>query len=57
VLPGTYWIGMFGADAISGDVRLHWDYPVTVRPGETASIELSNLNAARPNATAQDSSR
>src|SRR5579871_2479394 len=55
VLPGNYWIGMFGAEAISGDVRLRWDYPVTVRLGETASVELSNLNAARPMASAQNS--
>jgi hypothetical protein len=55
VAPGRYWIGMFGAEAISGDVRLHWDFPVTVRAGQTASIELSNLNAAQPNAAAQNS--
>ena len=55
VAPGNYWIGMLGAEAISGDVRLHWDFPVTVRQGETASVELSNLNAVRPNTTAQNS--
>jgi hypothetical protein len=55
VAPGKYWIGSFGAEAISGDVHLHWDFPVTVRQGETASVELSNLNAARPNTTAQNS--
>ena len=49
VAPGNYWIGMLGTEAISGDVRLHWDFPVTVRQGETARVELSNLNAARPN--------
>ena len=53
--PGSYWIGMLGAEAISGDVRLQWDYPVTVRQGETASVELSNMNAVRPNTTAQNS--
>jgi hypothetical protein len=55
VAPGKYWIGMFAAEAISGDVRLHWDFPVTVRQGETASLELSNLNAVRPNTMAQNS--
>ena len=55
IAPGSYWIGMFGAEAISGDVRLHWDYPVRVRQGETASVELSNLNAARSSTTAQNS--
>jgi hypothetical protein len=55
IAPGNYWIGLFGAEAISGDVRLHWDYPITIRQGETASVELSNLNAARPTASAQNS--
>jgi hypothetical protein len=55
IAPGKYWIGMLGAEAISGDVHLHWDFPVTVRQGETASVELSNLNAARSNTTAQNS--
>jgi hypothetical protein len=55
VPPGNYWIGMFGAEAISGDVHLHWDFPVTVRQGETASVELSNLNAAHSSAMAQNS--
>ncbi len=52
---GNYWIGMLGEEAISGDVRLHWDFPVTVRQGETARIELSNLNAAKPSIEAQNS--
>ena len=54
--PGNYWIGMLGAEAISGDVRLNWDFPVTVRQGEIARVELSNLNAARPSIEAQNSS-
>jgi hypothetical protein len=55
IAPGTYWIGMLGAEATSGDVHIHWDYPVTVRLGETASVELSNLNAARSTTSAQNS--
>ena len=55
VAPGRYWIGMLGSEAVSGDVHLRWDYPVAVRPGETVNVELSNLNAARPNASAQNS--
>lgn len=55
IAPGKYWIGMLGEEAISGDVRLHWDFPVTVLPGETAQVELSNLNAARPSIEAQNS--
>jgi hypothetical protein len=55
IAPGNYWIGMIGTEAISGDVRLHWDFPVTVRQGETARVELSNLNAVRSDTTAQNS--
>jgi hypothetical protein len=55
IAAGNYWIGMLGAEAISGDVRLHWDFPVTVRQGETSRIELSNLNASRPSIEAQNS--
>jgi hypothetical protein len=53
--PSTYWIGMIGTEAISGDVHLDWDVPVTVRPGETTHVELSNLNATKPNTTADNS--
>jgi hypothetical protein len=53
--PGTYWIGMIGTQAISGDVRLRWDVPVTVRPGQTSRIELSNLNAVKDYQAAQNS--
>lgn len=53
--PGTYWIGLLGTEAISGDVRQHWNLPVTVRQGETASVELSNFNAVRSDTTAQNS--
>jgi hypothetical protein len=54
VAPGRYWIGMLGVQAISGDVRLRWDLPVTVRPGESTRVELSNLNAAKPYSAAQN---
>lgn len=53
--PGRYWIGMLGMQAVSGDVRLRWDFPVTVRPGESTRVELSNLNAVKPYSTAQNS--
>jgi len=53
--PGAYWISMMGIEAISGDVRLRWDLPVSVRPGETARVELTNLNAVRASDTAQNS--
>ncbi len=53
--PGSYWIGMLGRQAVSGDVRLRWDFPVTVRPGESTRVELSNLNAVKPYSAAQNS--
>ena len=53
--PGNYWIGLFGAEAVSGDVHEHWNYRVTVRSGETASVELSNFNAVKSETSAQNS--
>ena len=55
VAPGNYWIGMLGVEAVSGDVHLQWNFPVTVRQGQTASVELSNYNAVKSNTTAQNS--
>ena len=54
IAPGTYWIGMLGDEAISGDVRLRWDFPLTVRSGGTTQVQLSNLNAVRPGVAAQN---
>jgi len=53
--PGGYWIDILGMQAVSGDVRLRWDFPVTVRPGESTHVALSNFNAAKPFSTAQNS--
>jgi hypothetical protein len=53
--PGSYWVSMIGVQAISGDVRLRWDLPVTVRAGEMSRVELTNLNAARPYQAAKNS--
>jgi hypothetical protein len=52
--PGSYWINMLGVQAISGDVHLRWDFPVTVRAGESTHVELSNLNAVKTYSTAQN---
>lgn len=46
VPAGNYWLGTLNLNAAAGDVRLRWDVPVTVRPGETTRLELTNLNAA-----------
>jgi hypothetical protein len=50
--PGNYWLTTLDTPAIAGDVRLQWDFPVTVRPGETTRIELSNVNAVEPTSAA-----
>jgi hypothetical protein len=55
IAPGSYWIDMLGMQAVSGDVRLGWDFPVTVRPDESTRVELSNINAAKPYSAAQNS--
>lgn len=47
LLPGTYWLGTLDTEAVAGDTRLRWDAPVKVQAGQTARVELSNLNRAR----------
>jgi hypothetical protein len=42
--PGEYWISTLNLDADAGDVRLRWDAAVTIAVGQTARVELSNLN-------------
>jgi hypothetical protein len=46
--PGTYWLTTLDTPAMAGDVRLQWDVPVQVAAGQTARIDLSNLNAIEP---------
>jgi hypothetical protein len=52
--PGTYWISTLDVPAMAGEIRLQWDLPVIIRPGQATQIELSNLNALpAPNHTAR----
>jgi len=44
--PGNYWISSLNLDASAGDARERWDVPITIQSGQTARIELTNLNAA-----------
>lgn len=46
--PGTYWISTLDVAAVTGDVRSRWDVPITVRPGRTEYVALSNVNAFQP---------
>jgi len=43
--PGNYWISSLNLDADAGDARLRWDVPVTITPGRTTRVDLTNLNA------------
>jgi hypothetical protein len=47
VPPGQYWISTLNVAAEVGDMRLEWDVPVTVLPGQTASAALSNVNCVQ----------
>jgi len=43
--PGDYWISSLGLEAEAGDIRVHWDVPITVKAGQSTRVELSNLNS------------
>lgn len=45
VAPGTYWLTTLDVTADVGDVRARWDVPVSVQPGQSAYVALSNVNA------------
>ncbi|MGH9676133.1 MAG: carboxypeptidase-like regulatory domain-containing protein [Candidatus Acidiferrum sp.] len=49
---GRYWISTLSLDADAGDTRLRWDVPITIQPGQTTRIELTNLNAMDMHANA-----
>jgi hypothetical protein len=44
--PGSYWISSLNLEANAGDARERWDVPVSILPGQTTRLELTNLNAA-----------
>lgn len=48
IAPGTYWVSTLDVAASVGDARPQWDVPVTVRPGQTSRITLSNANVVPP---------
>lgn len=45
VPPGQYWLTNLWKEAHAGDVRLRWELPVELRPGQTLTLELNNANA------------
>jgi hypothetical protein len=50
--PGEYWLSTLNLDANSGDTRLRWDVPITIRADQTTHIELTNLNAVDTHSSA-----
>lgn len=48
VPPGNYWISTLDVAAVVGDARPRWDVPVTVQPGQTEYVALSNVNSVQP---------
>jgi hypothetical protein len=42
---GKYWISTLNLEAGAGDARLRWDVPITIQPGRSFRVELTNLNA------------
>ena len=48
IAPGTYWLSTLDIVAQAGDVRKKWDVRVTVPPGKTTYVALSNINAVQP---------
>jgi hypothetical protein len=48
VPPGKYWISTLDVAVDVGDARPRWDVPVTVQPGQTEYVALSNVNSVQP---------
>lgn len=48
VAPGNYWLSSLDVATDVGDVRPRWDVNITVQPGQTAYVVLSNANALQP---------
>jgi hypothetical protein len=45
---GNYWITSLETQVTSGDAHVRWDFPVRVAAGQTASVQLNNLNGITP---------
>jgi hypothetical protein len=48
IAPGTYWLSTLDIVAQAGDARQKWDVRITVPPGKTTYVALSNINAVQP---------
>jgi len=49
--PGDYWISTLNLEANAGDLHVRWDVAVKIEAGETARVELSNLNITEASGT------
>jgi hypothetical protein len=45
--PGDYWLSTLDNEAIAGDARVRWDFPVHISAGRSAA-DLSNVNGVEP---------
>lgn len=45
--PGNYWLSTLDNEALAGDSRIRWDFPVRVTAGRSAA-DLSNVNGVEP---------
>jgi len=45
--PGNYWLSTLDNEALAGDARIRWDYPVRITAGRSAA-DLSNVNGVEP---------
>ncbi len=48
IAPGTYWLSTLDNNAQAGDARQRWDVQISVPPGKTTYVALSNINAVQP---------
>ena len=49
--PGDYWISTLNLEANAGDMHVRWDVPVKIEAGQTARLELTNLNITEASGT------
>ena len=49
--PGEYWISTLNLEANAGDMHVRWDVPVKIEAGQTARVELTNLNTTEASGT------
>jgi hypothetical protein len=43
--PGRYWLTNLWTEVRAGDVKLRWEIPLELRPGQALYLELNNANA------------